>query len=45
MFGVKSAIQGVSAREVQPIENAFTSVLKDADPSWSITLIVQQDGV
>ena len=41
----RSAIQGVSIRQVQPIEDAIISVLKDADPSWSITLIAQQDGV
>lgn len=44
MFGVKTAIQGVSARQVQPIEDAIISVLKDADPSWSVTLIAQQGG-
>jgi hypothetical protein len=45
MSGLKIIIQGVSAGEVKPIEATIFSILGDADPSWSITLIAQQDGV
>jgi hypothetical protein len=44
MFGVKTTIKGFSGRDVTPIEDAIASVLRGADPPWSIALIVGQDG-
>jgi hypothetical protein len=44
MFGVRTTIQGLPIGQVGAIEDAITSVLKDADPAWHVTLNVDDDG-
>jgi hypothetical protein len=42
MFGVTFSIQGISYYYIEPLEDAVLSVLKDAELSWSVTLLGEQ---